>query len=94
MDDPNNKTGRAVPDQPDTPDVPPRGEYAHTLPPSSADAVGVAYGMPGGMEEIHEVAHWHTGLGWQRMRPRIGEILSYICAVDGCDYQVSRTQTD
>ena len=42
----------------------------------------------------HRVAHWHDGLGWQQMRPRIAEILTYVCVVDGCDYQLSRTSPE
>ena len=44
--------------------------------------------------DVDQVAHWHDGFGWRQMRPRIGGILTYICVVDGCDYQLSQTTTE
>lgn len=61
---------------------------------SRSDAVAEEpAGLPGGAD-VDRVAHWHDGRGWQQMRPGIGKILTYICVVDGCDYQLTRATTE
>ena len=72
----------------------PTEDRGASVPDELVGGTGVVYGLPGGTQAVERVAHWHDGLGWQQMRTRVGEVLTYICVVDGCDYQLSRTPTE